>query len=101
MNFSLNETKIKKLCGQTAYKKGRSYILGGKIRLSPDLNDDRLIKGVVTGRDEFHVSVRQEQDGEILASCSCPPVGFVKTYCHHIAGVLLAIERCSSVKTQR
>lgn len=92
MNFSLNETKIKKLCGQTAYRKGRSYILGGKIRLSPDLNDDRLIKGIVTGRNEFHVSVRQEQDGEILASCSCPPVGFVTTYCHHIAGVLLAID---------
>ncbi|WP_223636135.1 DEAD/DEAH box helicase [Planococcus sp. 4-30] len=92
MNFSLNETKIKKLCGLAAYKKGRSYILGGKIRLSPDLNDDRLIKGIVTGRNEFHVSVRQEQDGEILASCSCPPVGFVTTYCHHIAGVLLAID---------
>lgn len=92
MNFSLNETKIKKLCGQAAYKKGQSFIQAGKIRLSPDLNDDRLIKGIVTGRNEVHVSVRQEEDGEILASCSCPPVGFVATYCHHIAGVLLAID---------
>ncbi|WP_142830378.1 DEAD/DEAH box helicase [Planococcus soli] len=92
MNFSLNETKIKKLCGQAAYKKGRAFIQAGKIRLMPDANEDRLIKGIVTGRNEFHVSVRQESDGEVLASCSCPPVGFVKTYCHHIAGVLLAID---------
>lgn len=92
MNFSLNETKIKKLCGQTAYKKGRAFIQAGKIRLMPDPDDDRQIKGIVTGRNEFHINVRQEEDGEILASCSCPPVGFVKTYCHHIAGVLLAID---------
>lgn len=92
MNFSLNEPQIKKLCGQVAYKKGRAFLQAGKIRLTPDPHEDRLIKGVVIGRNEFHVSVKQESDGEILASCSCPPVGFVKTYCHHIAGVLLAID---------
>ncbi|TWT06316.1 helicase SNF [Planococcus sp. CPCC 101016] len=92
MNFSLNETKIKKLCGQAAYKKGRTFLQAGKIQLMPDPADDRLIKGSITGRNEFHVSVKQEQSGEVLASCSCPPVGFVTTYCHHIAGVLLAID---------
>ena len=92
MNFSLNETKIKKLCGQAAFKKGRAFIQAGKIQLTPDPNEDRLMKGIVNGRNEFYVSVKQEADGEILASCSCPPVGFVSTYCHHIAGVLLAIE---------
>lgn len=92
MNFSLNESQIKKLCGQVAFKKGKSFFQAGKIRLTPDSSDDRLIKGFVAGRDEFHVSVKQEADGEVLASCSCPPVGFVTTYCHHIAGVLLAID---------
>ncbi|ANU21893.1 DEAD/DEAH box helicase [Planococcus donghaensis] len=92
MNFSLNESQIKKLCGQVAFKKGKSFFQAGKIRLTPDSSDDRLIKGVVIGRDEFHVSVKQETGGEVLASCSCPPVGFVTTYCHHIAGVLLAID---------
>ncbi|MDJ0332213.1 DEAD/DEAH box helicase [Planococcus sp. S3-L1] len=92
MNFSLNEIKIKKLCGIAAYKKGKSFIQAGKIQLLPDLSDDRLIKAVFTGRNEFYVSVKQQEDGEILASCSCPPVGFVQTYCHHIAGVLLAID---------
>ncbi|MGB6406489.1 MAG: SNF2 helicase associated domain-containing protein, partial [Planococcus donghaensis] len=75
-----------------AFKKGKSFFQAGKIRLTPDSSDDRLIKGVVAGRGEFHVSVKQEVDGEVLASCSCPPVGFVTTYCHHIAGVLLAID---------
>lgn len=92
MNFSLNESKIKKLCGQVAFKKGRSFFQAGKIQLMPDPSDDGFIKAVVAGRNEFHVSIKQEQNGEILASCSCPPVGFVKTYCHHIAGVLLAID---------
>ncbi|EIM06071.1 non-specific serine/threonine protein kinase [Planococcus antarcticus DSM 14505] len=92
MIFSINETKIKKLCGQVAYKKGRAFIQAGKIQLTPDPSDDLLIKAIVTGRSEFHVSIEQRQEGEILASCSCPPVGFVKTHCQHIAGVLLAID---------
>lgn len=92
MNFSLNDSKIKQLCGQAAFKKGKSFFLAGKIQLTPDKSDEQLIKGLVTGRYEFYVSVKQAEEGEILASCSCPPVGFVTTYCHHIAGVLLAID---------
>ncbi len=92
MNFSLNESKIKKLCGQAAYKKGKSFFQAGKIQLSQDTHDDQLIVGSVTGRNTFHVTVTQQEDGDIQASCSCPPVAFVSTYCHHIAGVLIAID---------
>jgi len=92
MNFSLNEFKIKRLCGMVAYKKGKVIHQAGKILLEPDSEDDLSIKATIEGRDTFQISVRQTQDGEIVASCSCPPVGFVTTYCHHIAGVLLAIE---------
>ncbi|TWT00529.1 DEAD/DEAH box helicase [Planomicrobium sp. CPCC 101079] len=92
MNFSLNEGKIKKLCGTAAYKKGLNLQLAGKVAILMDAADELLVKGTVKGRTEFHVSVKQTPTGEILASCSCPPVGFVATYCHHIAGVLLAID---------
>src|SRR5690606_3544154 len=98
MDFSLNETKIKKLCGQAAFKKGRAFIQAGKIQLSPDPNEDRLMKGVVSGRNEFYVSVKQEADGEILASCSCPPVGFVSTYAILLPASCWRLRTCSSVR---
>jgi superfamily II DNA or RNA helicase len=91
MNFSLSETKIKKLCGMAAYKKGVTLNQAGKIMLQRDAEDDFSVKATVQSRNAFQVSIKQAQSGEILASCSCPPVGFVKTYCHHIAGTLIAI----------
>lgn len=75
-----------------AYKRGKVINQAGKIFLEPDAEDDLSIKATVEGRGMFQISVRQTQDGKIIASCSCPPVGFVTTYCHHIAGVLLAID---------
>ncbi|PSL40083.1 SNF2 family DNA or RNA helicase [Planomicrobium soli] len=91
MNFSLNENKIKKLCGTAAYKKGITLNMAGKIAIQRD-GDELSVNAKVYGRNEFHVSIKQSTSGEILASCSCPPVGFVATYCQHIAGVLLAID---------
>lgn len=92
MNFSLNEAKIKKLCGLAAYKKGANLNMAGKITIQKDSADDLSITAKVHGRNEFQVHVKQGEAGEILASCTCPPVGFVTTYCHHIAGTLLAID---------
>lgn len=42
--------------------------------------------------------MRLDADGEIVAQCSCPTIGFVKTYCQHIAAVLLAIEEKQHVE---
>ncbi|WP_370512342.1 SNF2 helicase associated domain-containing protein [Planomicrobium sp. CPCC 101110] len=66
--------------------------MAGKIMLLKDAAEDLSMEGKVQGRTEFRVRVKQTPSGEILASCSCPPVDFVATYCHHIAGVLLAID---------
>ncbi|WKA54735.1 DEAD/DEAH box helicase [Planococcus shixiaomingii] len=92
MNFLLSELKIKKLCGSAAYKKGVNLNMAGKVLLKRDPADDLSIRATVQGQNEVQVSIKQAPTGEILASCSCPPVGFVATYCHHIAGVLLAID---------
>ena len=91
MNFLLNDAKIKKLCGTAAYKKGKSYFQAGKVVLHPVSQDD-VVKADVLARNPIEVTVKQQTDGEVSAECSCPPVGFVKTYCQHIAGVLLAID---------
>ncbi|HSP21504.1 MAG TPA: DEAD/DEAH box helicase [Planococcus sp. (in: firmicutes)] len=90
MNLSINDRLIKKLCGDAAYKKGKAYFLAGKVELMPQ-TEERAEARVYIG-EVFTVTVKPAADGSLEASCSCPPVGFVKTYCQHIAAVLLALE---------
>ena len=92
MNFSMNEKLIKKLCGVTAFKRGKSYYQAGKVRLHAFQQDDVVIKASVKAGDDFDVTVEVSPNGNVTATCTCPPIGFVQTYCQHIAAVLLAIE---------
>ncbi|MBT2583320.1 DEAD/DEAH box helicase [Planococcus sp. ISL-109] len=90
MEFWISDKHIRKLCGQAAYKKGQAFQMAGKVRIAEA--DDQCIKGVVDGRDSFHVTLTRSQAGTVGAECSCPPVGFIHTYCHHIAAVMIAAE---------
>ncbi|MEK5482628.1 MULTISPECIES: DEAD/DEAH box helicase [unclassified Viridibacillus] len=98
MDFSMNEKKIKFLCGEVAFKKGKSYYQAGKVNLHTFQQDDSIIEASVKAGADFDVTVNVDADGEIVAQCSCPPVGFVKTYCQHIAAVLLAIEEKQQIE---
>lgn len=91
MKLALNEFRIKKICGAAAYRKGKAYFDAGKVELRPVSENASVIRAEVRTTGKFEVSVREETDGSIQASCSCPPVGFVSTYCQHIAATLLAI----------
>lgn len=91
MKLALNEFRIKKLCGAAAYRKGKAYFDAGKVELQPVSEKASVIRAEVRTTGMFEVSVREETDGGIQASCSCPPVGFVSTYCQHIAATLVAI----------
>ncbi|MEK3979190.1 DEAD/DEAH box helicase [Psychrobacillus sp. FSL K6-2836] len=92
MNFSMNEAKIKKLCGVTAFKKGKSYYQAGKVQVHSFQPDDSVIKATVHAGDDVEVMVVADYDGKVGATCTCPPIGFVKTYCQHIAAVLFVVE---------
>lgn len=92
MNFSVNEKKIKQLCGITAFKKGKAYYQAEKVNLPSFQVDNSVIQASVEVGDNFDVTVKAGPNGKILATCTCPPIGFVDTYCQHIAAVLLAIE---------
>ncbi|MBK3493810.1 SNF2 helicase associated domain-containing protein [Viridibacillus sp. YIM B01967] len=98
MNFSVNETKVKKLCGVIAFKKGKAYYQAGKVNVQPFLQGDSIIKASVKAGADFDVTVKADPDGEIVAECSCPPIGSVQTYCQHIAAVMLAIEEVQQVE---
>ena len=92
MKLSINEAKIKEACGVTAYKKGKSYFQAGKVILRSISNEHSIVQATVLAGEEFDVKVQDGPKGQIVATCSCPPVGFVKTYCQHVAAVLFAIE---------
>lgn len=92
MNFSMNEAKIKKLCGVTAFKKGKSYYQAGKVDLHSFKPEDSILKATVHAVDDVEVMVVADSDGKVGGTCTCPPIGFVKTYCQHIAAVLFVVE---------
>ncbi|WP_277586426.1 DEAD/DEAH box helicase [Psychrobacillus antarcticus] len=92
MNFSMNESKMKKLCGVTAYKKGKSYYQAGKVKVNSFQPDDSVIKATVHAVEDVEVMIVADSDGKFGATCTCPPIGFVKTYCQHIAAVLFVVE---------
>ncbi|HSJ37498.1 MAG TPA: hypothetical protein VK945_04730, partial [Planococcus sp. (in: firmicutes)] len=91
MNFSINERMIIKYCGMAASKKGKSFSMAGKVALEQNSEDESSMEATVQGKSDFQVSMKQEADESIHASCSCPPVGFITTYCHHIAAVMWAM----------
>ena len=101
MKLALNDFRIKKLCGMAAYRKGKVYFEAGKVELQPVGENASAIKAEVRAKGIFEVAVREESDGSIQASCSCPPVGFVSTYCQHIAATLLAINELQQQELQK
>lgn len=101
MKLAVNDFRIKKLCGMAAYRKGKAYFDAGKVELQPVSENDAVIGAEVRAKGIFEVAVRQETDGTIQASCSCPPVGFVSTYCQHIAATLLAISELQQQELQK
>lgn len=92
MNSTINEKKIKELCGITAFKKGKAYFLADKVHLHPSPKDEKVIKATVKAGEDFIVTIKADSVGEIVASCTCPSVGFVSTYCQHIAAALISID---------
>ncbi|WP_342568195.1 DEAD/DEAH box helicase [Psychrobacillus sp. FSL K6-4046] len=92
MNSTINEKKIKELCGITAFKKGKAYFLADKVHLHPSPKDEKVMKATVKAGENFIVTIKADSVGEIVATCTCPPVGFVSTYCQHIAAALISLD---------
>ena len=92
MNFLLSEAMIRKLCGNTSYKKGKAYYETGKVNIQNYRIDSSIIEADVLGRDGFHVAVTHDGNGDIHAECTCPTLASVNNYCQHIAAVLLCMK---------
>lgn len=92
MKSTINEKKIKELCGITAYKKGKAYFLADKVHLHPSPNNQKVMEATVKAGEDFIVTIKADSAGEVVATCTCPPVGFISTYCQHIAATLISID---------
>lgn len=92
MNFLLSEAVIKKLCGNTSYKKGKAYYGAGKVNIDNYRRNSAIVEANVNGGDIFRVTVKHDGGGDIHAECTCPSLASVNNYCQHIAAVLLFIK---------
>lgn len=89
MNISLDRKKIQDRCGAVSFKKGDAFYRANKVEF---LNEGlESCEAVVTGTEDFHVTLEKDAGGKLHTSCSCPTLASYKKDCQHIAAVLLAL----------
>lgn len=91
MSFTLNKTIIKRLCGETSYKKGEVYYKTNKVDITNYDAQRNICEATVKGNGNFYVKIETADNGDIVGECTCPSLASVHTYCQHIAAALLYI----------
>ncbi|KEK24631.1 DEAD/DEAH box helicase [Bacillus gaemokensis] len=91
MSFTLNKTMIKQLCGETSYKRGEAYYRTNKVNITNYDVERNICGATVKGNEDFHITIENADNGDIVAKCSCPSLASFNSYCQHIAAVLLYI----------
>ncbi|MDO3411604.1 DEAD/DEAH box helicase [Saccharibacillus sp. CPCC 101409] len=98
MLFSLED--IKYLCGESFYKRGRTYYTAGDVT-GLEETDGGDWKARVEGGRTYKVRIGFRKDGTIESRCSCPAYDMYGP-CKHIAAVLIAVheKQSSSVEVR-
>ncbi|MCP3738140.1 SNF2 helicase associated domain-containing protein [Rossellomorea sp. BNER] len=91
MNYFLNQRRIKQLCGEVSYKKGKKYFQEKKVTFKNYNPNHPIIEASVKGNHLFHVMIEKEKNGNIYAECTCPKLASYHKYCQHIAAVLICL----------
>lgn len=89
MDIRLNQKIIKDLCGTVSFKRGDAFYRAGKVKFEKYSSDSA--EAIVSGADDFNVTVFKKGDGQFETLCSCPKLASVKHECQHVAAVLQAI----------
>ncbi|MCA1032242.1 DEAD/DEAH box helicase [Bacillus timonensis] len=89
MNMKLNDKIIKNMCGTVSFKRGDSFYRANKVTI--EQYSQYECKAIVSAMEEFFVTIKSDDRGEILTECSCPKLASFRKDCQHIAAVLLAI----------
>ncbi|MBO1624618.1 DEAD/DEAH box helicase [Bacillus arachidis] len=91
MSFTLNKTIIKRICGETSYKKGEAYYKTDKVDVTNYDTQRNICEVTVKGNGDFYVKIETAPNGDVVGECSCPSLASFHTYCQHIAAALLYI----------
>ncbi|WIY62823.1 DEAD/DEAH box helicase [Bacillus arachidis] len=91
MSFTLNKTIIKRICGETSYKKGEAYYKTDKVDVTNYDTQRNICEVTVKGNGDFYVKIETAHNGDVVGECSCPSLASFHTYCQHIAAALLYI----------
>jgi len=89
LNIRINKKKIVDRCGAVSAKRGETFYRSDKVRLEEIAVD--YVKATVHSTEEFHVTIRLDQGGELQAECNCPNLSSFSKDCQHIASVLYAL----------
>src|SRR3954453_2717394 len=77
------------MCGIVSFKRGDAFFRANKVIVKKDNPD--VCEAVVTGSEDFHVTIENDESGSIRTICSCPKLASFQKDCQHIAAVLLLI----------
>ncbi|MED3550814.1 DEAD/DEAH box helicase [Cytobacillus praedii] len=89
MNFKLNQKMIKEMCGIVSFKRGDAFYRANKV--SFEHYDSSSCTAIVSGNDNFYVTIKKDNSNEIYTECSCPKLASFDKDCQHIAAVLIAV----------
>ncbi|RAP74653.1 DEAD/DEAH box helicase [Paenibacillus montanisoli] len=91
MSNRLTQTAILSMCGQLSYRKGDAAFRSGKVSVIEYDRDAGRCVAAVKLQETFEATVRFDDDGDVLAKCTCPSLSSYDKYCSHIAAVLLLL----------
>ncbi len=77
------------MCGTVSFKKGDSFYRANKVTVTSHTSN--RCEAIVTGTEDFHVTIEKGDHDDIHTTCSCPTLASFKNDCQHIAAVLLSI----------
>ncbi|WP_091483681.1 DEAD/DEAH box helicase [Gracilibacillus orientalis] len=89
MNIDWSHKKIEEACGKISFKNGLSFYRSNKVYL--ETFTPHRCEAIVAGKENFQVTVEQDESNHISTTCSCPTLASIKKDCQHVAAVLLAI----------
>ncbi|SDL84374.1 DEAD/DEAH box helicase [Sediminibacillus halophilus] len=91
MKLNLTQKKIKDRCGTVSFRSGETFFRSRKVELTA--SQPGRWEAIVIGKEDFHVLIEMDKNGDIRTSCSCPSLAGFPKDCQHIAAALLAIEQ--------
>ncbi|MEO3945832.1 DEAD/DEAH box helicase [Gorillibacterium sp. CAU 1737] len=91
MSAKLTKKSIREWCGPAAYQKGEQLVRSHHVHLLHSDLPSHHYTAEVTGTSRQEVKLAFDWTGKPEAVCSCPSLGSVNSFCHHIAAVLLYV----------